>query len=455
MAHTINLQTTTVSTLNAREFATVESLRSAIELAQTPILLLATASELPELLSILRESDDICLDDAPEALKSFRLNRLRQSIVSAGPSKDRLDPLTQLLNRQTFVRLVHDMAQSASNERSISLITCDVDFFKRLNDEFGHAAGDEMLCKLANCLQDISGASVSIGRLGGEEFGLVYVAGNQEARTLAETLRLATQKLKTNAGASVTISLGIATARTSQRGSEILDKSTNALYAAKSNGRDCWCCIGDLETQSRASGNDIEVTGLENMARVLAERVANVITMRSRRLLTHVREEADIDGLTGCFTRRYLDRRLESEFENRTDNPLSIAFLDLDYFGQVNKSHGWTTGDKLLVEVCDTIRDHIREDDWIGRYGGEEFCIVMPNTSPEKCESILSRIREAVESSHFESAKSADHVPMTVSIGGTCAQNSDSSFSEMLDRAGEMALLAKNSGRNQVRMQSA
>ena len=344
------------------------------------------------------------------------------------------------------------MASIASDENPVSLINCDLDDFKRLNIDFGHAEGDKMLCKVAKCLEENSGESTYVGRLAGEEFGLVCVGDNASARELAETIRKAAAKLRLENGASITVSLGITTATSPVDGSELFERSTEALYAAKSSGRDRWCCISDLESQSIASGHDIEVAGLENMARVLTERVAKVITMRSRKLLTHVRKEADVDGLTGCFNRRYLDRRLQSEFNNRSDQPLSVAFLDLDYFGQVNKSHGWSTGDKLLVEVCNTIRDHIREDDWIGRYGGEEFCIVMPNTRPEDCESTLSRIREAVESATFESVKQREPIPMTVSIGGTCALQRDADFSDMLERASEMALLAKNSGRNQVRM---
>lgn len=451
MAHSI-LQTADVLTLHASEFASIEALQSELESAQKPVLVFATASRLPEFLSILRVTDDVCDEDAPAILKSFRLNRLRRLAQSSGPGKDCVDPLTQLLNRQSFSQRVGDMASIASDENPVSLINCDLDDFKRLNIDFGHAEGDKMLCKVAKCLEENSGESTYVGRLAGEEFGLVCVGDNASARELAETIRKAAAKLRLENGASITVSLGITTATSPVDGSELFERSTEALYAAKSSGRDRWCCISDLESQSIASGHDIEVAGLENMARVLTERVAKVITMRSRKLLTHVRKEADVDGLTGCFNRRYLDRRLQSEFNNRSDQPLSVAFLDLDYFGQVNKSHGWSTGDKLLVEVCNTIRDHIREDDWIGRYGGEEFCIVMPNTRPEDCESTLSRIREAVESATFESVKQREPIPMTVSIGGTCALQRDADFSDMLERASEMALLAKNSGRNQVRM---
>ena len=205
----------------------------------------------------------------------------------------------------------------------------------------------------------------------------------------------------------------------------------------------------DLEAESLAEGNHIEVVGLEIQARVLAERVANFITMRSRNLLDKVRLEADMDGLTGCFTRRCLDRRLQIEFGNPNDWPLTVAFLDLDHFGAVNKDHGWQTGDKLLLEVCDAIRDQLRNSDWLGRYGGEEFCLVMPNTTLDEARQILSRLRETIEQTEFTSVKQQS-VPMTVSIGAAMARPDETSYTELLARASDQALKAKRTGRNQI-----
>ncbi|QEG23300.1 diguanylate cyclase [Mariniblastus fucicola] len=449
MAHSINLQTPQVATLNVCDFASFQSLQSAINSATDPVLLVASASELPEVLALLRDRDDVCLQDDPESLKSFRQDRLARMKHLTRPGKDCVDPLTQVHNRQTFVHFLRDMAGMASIEHPVSLLMCDVDHFKKTNDENGHAAGDEVLCELANCLQQATGDRGSVGRMGGDEFGIVSDCSNDEAKTLAENLRLAADKIRVASGATTTLSIGIASAQQPQRGSELLERATKALYAAKSKGRNRWFCIGDLETQSKVEGNDIEVAGLENMARVLVERVANVITSRSRKLLHDAREEALIDGLTGCFNRRYLDRRLKAEFDERGDSPLSVAFLDLDYFGHVNKEHGWSTGDKLLIEVCELIRQQVRKEDWLGRYGGEEFCIVMPTTNAVECEIVLNRIREKVASSDFRSARS-EPVTMTVSIGATSACENDRDYSEMLERASEMALLAKRSGRNQV-----
>lgn len=441
--------------VDTQDYASLELLTSAVTQSAAPVLVITSASELQNILSILRDEDDICLRDSPQVLKQFRLDRMQSKGHSNDNVNNSLDPLTQVSNRQSFMETLDHFVSTATCGQPVSVILCDIDDFKRLNCEFGHAAGDEVLMLIADCFRTTAGSKTTIGRLGGDEFAFVGSLKNQQAKDLADALRDSVSRIPQHDGNQLTLSLGVATTSYPMPGSELLDKSTEALYAAKSNGRDRWNCIGDLEAQSRLKGHDVSVAGLENMARVLAERVANVITMKSRKLLSHARNEADVDGLTGCFNRRYLDRRLESEFNGRAESQLSVAFLDLDHFGQVNKSYGWSTGDKLLVEVCDTIRDHIREDDWIGRYGGEEFCIVMPDTNRDECQAILARIRRTIERTEFTSVKSGNPVSVTVSIGATSAIRDDSSFSDMLERASEMALFAKNSGRNQVCMSKA
>ena len=91
----------------------------------------------------------------------------------------------------------------------------------------------------------------------------------------------------------------------------------------------------------------------------------------------------------------------------------------------------------------------MRASDWIGRYGGEEFCVVMPNTGRDGAEPILSRIRQAVEQAEFRST-TGELVRMTLSIGAATASFSDDSHIELLDRASGQALIAKRSGRNQL-----
>jgi len=432
-----------VRLLDARDFPSVDALRITAEASPSPSLLLVDAIDLNEVLLWLDDKDDVCLRDSPDELIAYRSKCLRLGMEKM------LDPLTLVLSRQRLDQSLCRTTLDANSDQPVSLILCDLDHFKSINDQFGHHAGDEILRLVATILKQHCDHSASIGRVGGEEFAVICYRDGGAAMMLADELRNRVNSCQTDEGVSVTISVGIATAQQSIDGHKLMQCADQALYAAKANGRDCSVSYHDLEARSREAGHDVDVVGLENQARVLADRVASFITMRSRKLLSTARQEADVDGLTKFFNRRYLDRRLADDFANRNECPLTVAFLDLDHFGRVNKEHGWPTGDKLLVEVCDTIRKHMRPTDWVGRYGGEEFCLVMPNTMRAEARSMLSRVREAVETTEFNSVQSV-LVPMTLSIGAATAHAGDSRYADLLDRASGQALIAKRSGRNQL-----
>ena len=429
--------------LDIRHFENVDALRSAAEVTSAPVLLLIESHQVPDVLTWLSEKDDICLVDSPLSLIEHRGQWLGYRM------ERNLDALTRLLARQQFEKALARACENASSQHPTSLILCDVDRFKHVNDEHGHQVGDQYLKLFASALRENSDRSASVGRIGGEEFAIVCNRDMEASMMLAEKLRRKTANICTPCGVSTTASFGVTSTECEISFPALIEQANQAIYAAKAHGRNCCVSFQAMEAASRATGNDVEVIGLQNQARVLAERVANIITMKSRSILKTVREEADVDGLTGCYTRRYLDRRLAEEFEYRREYPLTVAFIDLDYFGRVNKQHGWPTGDKLLVDVCNTLRGLLRAEDWVGRYGGEEFCVVMPKTNLEDAHQVLKRILEVVDSTDFHSLDQ-DVVQITLSIGAAVALDSDESFSELLDRASKQALVAKRNGRNQV-----
>lgn len=436
-----------VSILSVTDFEDLHSLQLAAQENIKPSLLLVHEHQLTDVLMWLDDNDDVCLADSPEPLVTHRLRQL-------GKKSPRVrDSLTDLLVRQRFDQKLSEVCLEANEQRPLSLLLCDLDNFKRINDQFGHSAGDEVICGVAKLLKTLCSPATLLGRVGGAVFGILLECDASRAMEFAQSVREKIKDVSSPDNVEVTASLGISSTMEAMDGLELRQRADQALFTAKANGRDCCVSFDEMQAKSLASGNDVEVLGLENQARVLAERVANVITMRSRRILTSARKEADIDGLTGCFNRRYLDRRLEAEFERAESHPLSLAFLDLDHFGLVNKNFGWPTGDKILVEVCDTIRSSIRITDWIGRYGGEEFCLVMPGTTLESGMVALKRIREAVASKEFFST-SNQLVPMTISIGASGLRNSDTSYLDLIDRASQLALQAKQGGRNQIQLQS-
>ena len=126
-------------------------------------------------------------------------------------------------------------------------------------------------------------------------------------------------------------------------------------------------------------------------ARELRARVA--IGRRVLDLEDRLRHLADTDGLTGLFNRRAIDVHAQAELDrsSRGNAPCSIALVDVDHFKQVNDTSGHDAGDRVLRAIAETISQATRSYDWVGRWGGDEFLLVLPGSSPAEASSIADR----------------------------------------------------------------
>lgn len=158
------------------------------------------------------------------------------------------------------------------------------------------------------------------------------------------------------------------------------------------------------------------------------------------------------DDLTGLHNKRYLQQTLVTEVDRarRERTPLAVMMLDIDYFKQINDSHGHLVGDDCLCEVARTLQGEIRRtSDLVARYGGEEFCIVLPNTDTPGATELGERVRRAVEELQF--SVDGESVPITVSIGLAVERPSEGVSGERLVQIADDALYqAKRHGRNQL-----
>ncbi len=136
--------------------------------------------------------------------------------------------------------------------------------------------------------------------------------------------------------------------------------------------------------------------------------------------------------------------RHELNLAQRYDTPFAILLLDIDHFKYINDQYGHQTGDEILREFSAILRNNVRITDTLGRWGGEEFIIILPETAIEGATTTAEKIRQDVEGHDFSHEKS-----ITVSIGITCFMESDSAES-MMNRVDEALYHAKKSGRNQV-----
>jgi two-component system, cell cycle response regulator len=157
------------------------------------------------------------------------------------------------------------------------------------------------------------------------------------------------------------------------------------------------------------------------------------------------------DGLTGLFNHRHVHELLQEEFErvNRTGEPIAVAMLDLDRFKQVNDTYGHPTGDVILYETSRILKDTAREIDMIGRYGGEEFLVILPESNEHAAARFAERVRERVAAHLYRDE--ATEVRMTVSAGVASYPETPAAGPDMLiKRADEALYEAKTGGRNQV-----
>ena len=150
------------------------------------------------------------------------------------------DELTGLANRRHFTRDLTDRL-ALTEDTMTGLLLADIDWFKRVNDTYGHEAGDEVLCHIARTLEAAAPEGALVARLGGEEFTvLCEVAAPEDLDRIAETLRTAvesTRLLYRGEAIRVTISLGLALARSGEAVSALLGRADKALYTAKHQGR--------------------------------------------------------------------------------------------------------------------------------------------------------------------------------------------------------------------------
>jgi diguanylate cyclase len=185
----------------------------------------------------------------------------------------------------------------------------------------------------------------------------------------------------------------------------------------------------------------------------LSERVAHMEqeALGFREHLEEQRQKALIDPLTGLPNRAAWSERLEHEIQQwqQHGNTLSLAMLDLDHFKRINDSYGHLAGDKVLKIIATVLRKRLRGSDFIARFGGEEFVLLLPATPPAVGAKLLETLRAAIEACPFHFK--GERVTITISMGLTSFRVREHS-DLALKRADQALYRAKNAGRNRVEL---
>ncbi len=218
--------------------------------------------------------------------------------------------------------------------------------------------------------------------------------------------------------------------------------------------------VGMLSAQSYKE--NVYTVEDQELLEMLASHAA--ITLENARLFSQTKVLADTDALTGILNRRKFFELAETEFlrSQRYGQPLSAIMFDLDRFKQFNNRQGHKVGDWTLQIVADICKQKIRKIDIFGRYGGEEFTLMLPSTNLQGALKVAERLRSSVEQAdprsihqrfrevHTGSLNAAAAIKLTISLGVAELDPSCDVIETLIDHADQAMYMAKRTGRNRV-----
>ncbi|MFT5701255.1 MAG: diguanylate cyclase (GGDEF)-like protein [Desulforhopalus sp.] len=319
------------------------------------------------------------------------------------------DPMTQLLNRRAFNRDYHQMFHYAQkHDVNLTCIMCDIDHFKAVNDNYGHATGDKVIIMVAGLLKKYFQEEDLLGRYGGEEFCIAMP--NIELKQAAGIANRVRQAIKEDltTGIQISMSFGVATFNTTcHEPDELLNQADKALYVAKESGRNCVVCWGNEEITGFTSVSDgtesVEPTdkgvtrseGREKTKENMDEMRRLVIRLKKTEQLAEKRAQelkhyAAYDAYSGLPTRvLFYDRVSQALLRaDRYKCFVVVLSLSVDAVQRVNETLGYKEGDLLFKEVATRLTEELRAVDsvaqldeatqpTVGRLGQEEIGVLL------------------------------------------------------------------------------
>lgn len=208
---------------------------------------------------------------------------------------------------------------------------------------------------------------------------------------------------------------------------------------------------GKAASQDKVAAFDLGAVDFVAKPFEMAELRARIrVALRMQSLVRMLAQRAHIDGLTGLYNRAYFQTRWKEEVERaaRARSPLSLAMIDLDEFKSINDSYGHPAGDAVLQGVSQLLAQSVRLSDVACRYGGEEFALILPETTPSEAGGLCERIRARCESISW-SGHPGRRVTMSVGIAGA-TDPSLTGLAHWIEAADQRLYDAKRAGRNRV-----
>jgi diguanylate cyclase (GGDEF)-like protein len=158
-----------------------------------------------------------------------------------------------------------------------------------------------------------------------------------------------------------------------------------------------------------------------------------------------------LDGLTGLLNRRAIEEHAITELTlaKRKERPLSLILLDIDHFKDINDQYGHAVGDQILRRLAEILPRNLRQYDRIGRWGGEEFIVILPDTEISEAIAIAERMRTAAAETKI-ALEQGDHYVVQISLGVASACASYPPLAKLVHAADQAMYQAKQTGRNRV-----
>jgi diguanylate cyclase (GGDEF)-like protein len=200
----------------------------------------------------------------------------------------------------------------------------------------------------------------------------------------------------------------------------------------------------DLETRNQRLSAELNETKKELEA---MKRALKIKGIELKAVIAQAEEVSHVDELTCLPNRRQIIKNLQNEVirAERYNTFLSISMIDIDHFKNVNDSYGHTVGDQVLFQLANLLQEEIRDPDTVGRYGGEEFLVVLPNTSLNPAAEQAARLCKRIRETEIDIG---EIIQLTVSVGVAEYRHGRENWQKFLSRADLALYGAKNAGRD-------